>query len=389
MNAIEQIGLSPEQRAGLERAMAHYVDDGKVAGLVTLLARPTGEPYLKAYGLRHRASGDPMQVDTLMRIASLTKPITATAVMMLVEEGKLSLSDPVVRFIPSFGNLKVDANGETKKLSRSMTIWHLLTHTSGLVYGIFDDTPVASQYRRRGLRRKRREEIVATLADLPLAFQPGARWHYSISYDVLGYIIDLVTDRSFEDFLQERIFRPLGMSDTGFVVPELLAHRLAAFYTAPNDDGYDLIDDPDESPYLDRERPRSAGGGLISTAPDYLRFMRMILNDGQLEGTGLLSADVIRQMISNQLPEDMIPLRMGARTMDGVGYGYGFGVKVNGRQVSGQPPEGTFWWAGVTGAYAWGDPVEQLIGIVMLQSARYYEPAQTLRSHLYRALEEA
>jgi CubicO group peptidase (beta-lactamase class C family) len=386
MDTIERLGLSSDQLAELERAMARYVEEGKVAGLVTLLAKPTGEPYLKAYGVRSRERGGSMAVDTLMRIASLTKPITATAVMMLAEEGNLSLSDPVVRFIPSFGDLKVQAKGEVKKLSRSMTIWHLLTHTSGLVYGLFDDTPVASTYRRRGVRRKRREEIVATLADLPLAFQPGSRWHYSISYDVLGYIIDLVTGRPFEDFLHERIFRPLGMSDTGFVVSEMLVDRLAAFYTAPLGDGYELIDAPEESTYLDPDRPRSAGGGLVSTAPDYLRFMRMILNGGELDGTRLLPQESVRRMITNQLPEEMVPICMGSRTLDGVGYGYGFGVKVTEGDDPGQPPPGTFWWAGVTGAYAWGDPVEDLIGIVMVQSARYYEPAQTLQAHLYRAL---
>lgn len=395
MTELERIGLRPELIQHVEQTARRYVEQGKVAGLVTVLAGSEGEPYAKAHGRRSLETDEPMQVDTLMRIASLTKPITAAATLLLVEDGRLSLDEPVAEHIPEFRDLKVLVDDETPRrtvpLKRPITLRHLLTHTSGLAYGLLGDTPVESMYRRAEVLGSPLEELVEKLATLPLAAQPGETWRYSISYDILGYIIERVAGTTFDEFLRSRLFRPLEMRDTGFAVPEILSHRLAGYYTAPGDDGLQPME-PGAGSYLHRAgkgagRPiHSGGGGLIATAPDYVRFMRMMLNGGELGGTHLLRSRTVRRMTTNQLDEDQLPIRLGRRVLDGMGYGFGFGVKVTDATSAGQPSKGTYWWAGITGTLAWADPELGLIGIVMTQAARYYEPAFAFQNSVYRAL---
>ena len=394
MSTVEDLALTGDGLERLEQTIQRLVDRHKVAGLVTLLWRgPSDEghevphPYTRAYGMRDREFGEPMEPATLMRIASLTKPITAAATLMLVEEGRLDLEAPVSRHIPGFADLRVLVDGkseETAPLERPMTLHHLLTHTSGLASGLFDG-PVESRYRRAGVTRMSKAALIETLQGMPLVAQPGDRFHYSIGYDVLGRIIELAAEQPFDIFLRDRIFQPLRMSDTGFVVPEVLADRLATVYAAPRGDGKlrRLDDEPDE---LDQNRPRSGSGGLISTAADYLRFMRMILQGGELDGSRLLRPESARLMTTNQVPKALLPISMGPDDMQGMGYGYGFGVKVTPSKSTGDPPEGTFWWAGMTGTLAWGDPRHALIGIALAQAMRYWEPAYTFQRLVYRSL---
>ena len=396
MSSMEDVGLTGDGVARLEQKIQSLIDRGKVAGLITLLWRGSSDPddkaphpYTRAYGMRDREFGEPMEPATLMRIASLTKPITAAATLMLVEEGRLDLEAPVSQYIPGFAELRVLVDEEseaTAPLERPITLHHLLTHTSGLASGLFDG-PVESQYRRARVTRMPKAELIETLQGLPLVAQPGDRFHYSIGYDVLGTIIELAAEQPFDVFLRDRIFQPLGMRDTGFVVPEVLADRLAAVYAAPRGDGdlRRLDDEPDE---LDQNRPRSGSGGLISTAADYLRFMRMILQGGELDGNRLLQPETATLMTTNQIPEALRPISMGPDEMQGMGYGYGVGVKVTPPKSTGDPPEGTFWWAGMTGTLAWGDPSHRLIGIVLAQAMRYWEPAYTFQRLVYRALRE-
>jgi CubicO group peptidase (beta-lactamase class C family) len=394
MSTGEDLGLTEDGLERLEQAIQHLIDRDKVAGLVTLLWRGPGEegreaphPYTRAYGMRDREFGEPMEPATLMRIASLTKPITAAATLMLVEEGRLDVEEPVSRHIPGFADLRVLVDGESEEtapLESPITLHHLLTHTSGLASGLFDG-PVESRYRRAGVTRMPKAELIETLQGMPLVAQPGARFHYSIGYDVLGTIIERAAEQPFDSFLRDRIFQPLGMSDTGFVVPEVLADRLAAIYAAPRGDG-ELRRLDDERDELDQNRPRSGSGGLISTAADYLRFMRMILLGGELEGSRLLQPESAKLMTTNQVSEELLPISMGPDAMQGMGYGYGFGVKVTSSKSTGDPPEGTFWWAGMTGTLAWGDPGHALIGIALAQAMRYWEPAYAFQRLVYRAL---
>lgn len=393
MMNLEGIGLQADAARRVTETAQRYVERGKVAGLVTALAYSEGEPYIEAYGLRDLASREPMRPDTLVRIASLTKPITAAAALKLIEDGRLGLDDAVADYVPALGDLEVltEDGGEerTVPMARPITIRHLLTHTSGLAYGLFADSPVESLYRRAGVLDADLETLIETLADLPLVSQPGEAWRYSISYDVLGYLIQTIADMPFDAYLRTRLFQPLEMPDTGFIVPEMLSHRLAGYYSAPDDDKLTLLDPPGESEYLDPDRARSGGHGLVSTAPDYLRFLRMLLNDGEVDGTHLLRPSTVRQMTTNQLDEDQLPIRLGPRVLEGMGYGFGFGVKVTEAKSAGQPSKGTYWWAGITGAMAWVDPEFSLIGVVMTQAARYYEPAFAFQNSLYRALRQS
>jgi CubicO group peptidase (beta-lactamase class C family) len=375
----------------LEEMLQRRVDEAKVAGLITLLwqgsTEDEGTTYTRAYGLRDREQDAPMETTTLIRIASLTKPITAAATLMLVEEGHIELDEPVSRFIPGFAELRVLTHAdreETASLERPITFRHLLTHTSGLASGLFDG-PVESRYRRAGVTRMPMASLIEALQEMPLIAQPGERFHYSISYDVLGYLVQRVAGQPLDVFLRERIFQPLGMRDTGFVVPEVLADRLAAVYAAPSGDGElrRLEQGQDE---LDPDRPRSGGGGLVSTAADYLRFMRMVLSGGELDGARLLQPETVAWMTTNQVDEELLPISMGPQEMHGMGYGYGFGVKVARSRSAGDPPEGIFWWAGMTGTLAWGDPRHDLIGIVLAQAVRYWEPAYAFQGLVYRAL---
>jgi CubicO group peptidase (beta-lactamase class C family) len=395
MSTGEDLGLTEDGLERLEQAIQRLIDRNKVAGLVTLLWRGPAEegreaphPYTRAYGKRDREFGEPMEPATLMRIASLTKPVTAAATLMLVEEGRLDLEEAISHYIPGFADLRVLVDGESEEtapLERPITLHHLLTHTSGLASGLFDG-PVESTYRRAGVTRMPKAELIETLQGMPLVAQPGDRFHYSISYDVLGYIIERAAEQPFDSFLRDRIFQPLGMSDTGFVVPEVLVDRLAAIYAAPRGKG-ELRRINDESDELDQNRPRSGSGGLISTAADYLRFMRLILQGGELDGSRLLQPESAKLMTTNQVSQELLPISMGPDAMQGMGYGYGFGVKVTPSKSPGDSPEGTFWWAGMTGTLAWGDPRHALIGIALAQAMRYWEPAYTFQRLVYRALE--
>jgi len=284
----EEVGLSGERLARIdEHLQARYLDQKKIAGALTLVARRGRIAYLSPIGMMDLERGVPTAEDTIWRIYSMSKPITSVALMTLYERGMFQLDDPVHKYIPEWENLRVYAGGNypnflTTRPERPMTIRDLMSHTSGLTYGFMERTNVDAAYRKLdvggGAAGGTLREMIEKLATLPLEFSPGTRWNYSVSTDVLGYLVEVMSSVRFDDFLQQQIFGPLGMVDTGFTVPADKQRRFAANYNRRRDKSLRLEDDPVDSPYTKPRSFLSGGGGLVSTAADYLRFSQMLLN---------------------------------------------------------------------------------------------------------------
>jgi CubicO group peptidase (beta-lactamase class C family) len=331
----------------------------------------------------------------------MTKPITSVALMMLVEEGLIALDDPVHRFIPQWRNLGVYEAGfletfRTRPAKAPMRIVDLLRHTSGLTYGLQQRTNVDAAYRKFGFGDPAGagtlESMIEGLGRMPLEASPGDVWNYSVSTDVLGYLVGKISGMPFEDFLRQRIFAPLGMVDTDFYVPAAKASRLAACYMLDRDARLRLQDDPSNSSYLRVPTFISGGGGLVSTAADYLRFCRMLLNGGVLDGVRLLSPKTVELMTANHLPggkelPDMSVSLFSEASYSGVGFGLGFAVTTNPARTLVPGSEGDFFWGGMASTYFWIDPREQLIVIFMTQfiPSTLYNLRRELRTLVYSA----
>jgi CubicO group peptidase (beta-lactamase class C family) len=354
--APEKVGVSSARLNRIGKAMQSYVDQGKLAGLVTMIARP------------------------IFRIHSMTKPITSAAVMMLHEQGDFQLKDPVSRFIPGFKDVRVFVNAtesglELAEPEREVTIQDLLTHTSGLVYGDPEGSPVeaavwqADREAEKVTPDETLEEWIQRLVRLPLAHQPGSKLHYGLSTDVLGYVVEVISGLAFDAFLEERTFVPLGMVDTGFYVPQERIGRLAAMYGPAEGGGLQVIDRAETSKYSKPKRFLSGGGGLVSTASDYMRFAQMLLNGGELNGVRLLSRETVELMTMNHLSDELIPIQLDPLTsyLKGHGFGLGFAVITNVAQSGMFGSEGAYWWGGAANTFFWVDPRERLIGLIMPQ----------------------
>jgi CubicO group peptidase (beta-lactamase class C family) len=379
----EDVGMSSERLERLDSAMQKYVDDDRLAGVVTLLARRGKVAHLGAYGMADREAGVAMAPDTIFRIASMSKAITSTAAMMLYEEGALALDDPVSKHLPEFADTMVSARvempeeGEDQESedvyelvhpTRPMTVRHLLTHTSGLTYAGGRMAPLFEGVRHSGgfvLADFTLEEMVKDVAAVPLAFHPGEQWHYGYSTDVLGRVVEAVSGATLAEFFDERIFKPLGMEDTAFYLPSSSVPRLAAVYS-PQEEGTGLARHRDEDgppntyPDAGPQKLYCGGGGLSATILDYARFCQMILNGGELDGVRILSPTTVRMMGRDNLGED-VDFGGGNR------FGLGFLVHtdaVKSRHVSG---EGTLSWGGFWHTDFWIDPEEELVGILMTQ----------------------
>lgn len=366
----EEVGLSFERLQRIDDAFRSYAEEGRIAGAVGMVLRHGKLAYTGAWGMRDVAAGDPQEADDIFRIASMTKPLTSVAVMMLYEEGRFFLSDPVGRYLPELANLAVAKLAEatsaddipTERAFRPITIQDLLRHTSGLTYGTFSNTVVDSLYRReRAGGEATLKDMVTHLSQLPLAYQPGTRWNYSLSTDVLGRLVEVVSGQSFDVFLRERIFEPLDMVDTGFYVPASERDRFARSYGHQGAERTLTVNDT-----LGFMRPPtrfSGGGGLVSTARDYPRFAQMLLNGGELDGARILGRKTIELMTTDHLP-DGIPTGF---LRPGWGFGLGFTVK-NEAGLDGMPGSvGNYYWYGILGTSFWVDPEEDLIGIFMIQ----------------------
>ena len=400
------LGFSPARLARIDRFMEEkYVGPGKLAGTLSLIARRGEIAHIGTTGHADVARGTPMAENTIFRIYSMTKPITSVALMMLVEEGKIALDDPVHRYIPEWKHLGVfvagthDMGWQTSPPTRPMQVVDLLRHTAGLTYGFQLRTNVDAGYRAEKIGEIEKagtlEDMIKALAKMPLEFSPGEAWNYSVATDVCGWLVQVVSGQKFEDFLAERLFKPLGMVDTGFHVREGQGHRLATCYRPTRAGGIAVQDDAADSEFLREPSFISGGGGLVSTAQDYLRFAQMILNGGTLDGHRYISRKTVDLMIANHLPGG-VDLPALSRSLfseaayEGVGFGLGFATSTNAARTLMPGSDGDHFWGGAASTFFWIDPVEELIGIFMTQliPSSTYPVRRELRTLVYSALDD-
>ena len=378
----ESVGLSSERLARIDRFIQRkYLDTGRMPGALTMIFRRGEVAHCSAIGMADLERKTPLREDTLFRIYSMTKPLTTVAFMMLVEEGRVALDEPVHRVIPAWKDLGVFQGGfmesfRTKRPHRPMLMIDLLRHTSGLTYGFQQSTNVDAAYRALKIGEIEKhgtlDEMVEKLASLPLEFSPGTAWNYSVSTDVLGYIVGKLTGQPFEAYLRERILQPLGMADTDFHVHAGKEARFAACYAATPTGATTLQDDPATSAFLRPPTLISGGGGMVSTASDYLKFCRMLLNGGTLGGVQLLSPKTIALMTRNHLPDnqDLPALScslFSEANYNGIGFGLGFAVTMDPAKTMIPGTAGEYSWGGAASTAFWIDPAEDLITIFMTQ----------------------
>src|SRR5580693_733759 len=413
----ESAGMS---KAAFDRLEDHlksrYVDAGRFPGTQLLVYRRGKVVHSAVQGFADVERKAPVKDDTIYRIYSMTKPITSVAFMMLFEEGRVALDEPVAKYIPEWKNLGVFVAGVapaflTRPPSRPMLIVDLLRHTSGLTYGFQQRSNVDAAYRENKIgevvKAGTLQSMIEDLGKIPLEFSPGEAWNYSVSTDVIGYLIGLISGKPFETFLQERIFDPLGMKDTGFFVPPEKARRLAACYSASpqgamtfhatdRKGGLTLQDDPATSSFLSPPSFISGGGGLCSTSADYLTFCRALLNGGELDGVRLIGPKTLALMTSNHLPGDRTLPELSRSlfseaTYHGIGFGLGFSVTLDPAQTLIPGSRGEYAWGGAATTSFWIDPVEELIAIFMTQvlPSSAYPIRRELRTMVYAAITDS
>ena len=377
-----EVGMSAERLARIETRFKSYVDESLLSGWALTIAREGKIALSASCGLADRENNKPITDDTIYRIFSMTKPITAVAAMMLWEEGKFELHDHVSKFIPEFGESKVFLGGTFLKpmlgpQTSAMEMWHLFTHTAGLTYGFMYSHPVDELYRRAGMewgfpRDLDLAGVCSLLAQQPLLFQPGSEWNYSTSIDVLGRVVEVISGQRLGDFLHDRIFAPLGMSDTAFYCPEEKADRLAALYLAHPKTRLAKRGDAADRGTNKLPAADGGGGGLVSTMPDYVRFAEMLRRGGEFNGVRLLSPRTVNYMASNHLPGNVDLTEYGrplhAETdYDGVGFGLGMSVTMDPVATKTAGSVGDFGWGGAASTWFMVDPVEDITLTFMTQ----------------------
>ena len=412
MTAPETVGFSAERLERIRPAMQGYVDDGHIAGFLTVVARRGKIVHFETIGMRDIENKKPIEADTIFRIHSMSKPITSVAVMMLYEEGHFQLDTPVSQFIPEFKNMKVYNKDQTEILDakNEVTIKHLLTHTAGLTYG-WGGNPVDKRYREANLFQSGTTlaDSMKKLSEIPLVHEPGERWTYGVSTDVLGYLVEVVSGMPFEEFLQTRLFEPLGMVDTAFSVPLKKLDRFAALYQLNKEGG--MKGDKDKEKKMDDAKDKAkelkggkdakmklervakdpplendevrffpgGGGGLLSTAPDYMRFCQMLLNGGELDGVRILKQETVERM--------RYPHHEGW-------FGLGFAIVPDKESTAGKAPSdtpestGSYSWGGAAGTIFWIDPEKELIGLLMTQISDVSSSHDQFKKLTYQALTE-
>ncbi|MGD9700774.1 MAG: serine hydrolase domain-containing protein [Acidimicrobiia bacterium] len=378
----DEVGVSAERLARIAPHFRRYVDDGLLPGWSLAIARDGKIVHLDTYGHQDVESGAPVTLDTVFRIYSMTKPITSVAALMLWEEGKIELTDPVSRYIPSFAGARVWRSGSVTKpvtdpVTEEMRLWHLFSHTAGLTYGFMYAHPVDDLYRRAGFEwgtppGADLADVCDRIAELPLLFQPGREWNYSVATDVLGRVVEVASGMSLDEFFRSRIIEPLGMVDTGFHVPESERHRLAALYVpTPGTQRIHRMDAMGNAA-LGPPACLSGGGGLVSTLADYHRFALMLLGEGSVDGVRLLGPRTVHYMASNHLPGGQDLSEFGRplfaeTTFDGVGFGLGVSVTIDPVKAKTSGSAGDFGWGGAASTAFWVDPVEDLTVVFMTQ----------------------
>ena len=397
-------GMS-SRRLGLmdDHIERNYIDTGKFTGSLVGIYRKGRLVHDSTMGLMDRERKKPVEWDTVFRIFSMTKPVTSVALMMLFEKGLIQLDDPVYRYIPSFRKLEVYVSGvdgsfETRAPDRSLTIKDLLSHQSGFTYDFLKENEIDAAYSSRGIgsaTQKDLASLIDSLSDLPLLFSPGDRWNYSVSTDVCGHLVELISGQSLDTFFYENIFEPLGMSDTGFYVPAVDIPRFSANYLYNLNGLPKLLDDPLKSRFIKRPSFLSGGGGLVSTAEDYLSFCRMILGGGELNGNRILSRKTIDLMSANHLTggvdlAEVASGRWSETSYQGMGFGLGFSVVKDPSMTLVPGSVGELAWGGMANTAFWIDPLEDMAVVFMTQlvPSGIYNIRRELRTLVYSAIED-
>ena len=393
----ESVGFSSERLERLHSFMKQTVDDKQISGVVTLLARHGKVVDFWSYGQRDIASGAPMTKDTIFRDFSMTKPVTGVAMMILYEQGKWLPSDPIAKYIPEFAHLKVfngvgaDGKPILVEPDHQPTMAELMSHTAGFTYGLFGDTPVDHMYRDvKPLQAKSLQEFIDRMATLPLLYQPGKGWTYSVSMDIEGYIVEKLSGQSLPDFMRDNIYRPLGMKDAGFFVPAEKRSRFVTHYRTDSEGK--LIPNPGipGRDYSVEPGMASGGGGIVSTAEDYCRFAQMLLNGGELDGHRIIAPATVKLMTSNHLSPELLAGHFGiGNNMMRPGYGYGYNGAVEFDPQTANLPDGkgTYQWDGAAGTWFWVDPTNDVVFVGMIQQAYPWPPLEyESRALVYQAL---
>ncbi len=389
-------GVDPVRLAKIGGWMRRWIDSGRLTGASVLVHRRGRTVYADQAGMADRERGLPMAADTVVRLYSMTKPLTSVALMMLYEDGLFQLDDPIAAALPEFAAMRVWAGEghDPVPADRGITYRDLLTHTSGLTYGFMNATPVDAMYRDAGVDFQTSDyslgEVVAKAAALPLLAQPGTRWNYSIATDVLGHLVAVLSGQPFDVFLRERVLAPLRMDETDFAVRDDQRPRFAANYARGQDGSAALLDDPATSVFLSRRLP-SGGGGLVGTGANYLRFCRFLLGRGELDGVRLLGRKTVELMMANHLDGDMAAMgqaRFSESSYAGIGFGLGFSVMLDPAraQIVGTPGECA--WGGAASTAFWVDPAEDLavVFLTQLTPSSTYPVRRELRVLVYSAL---
>lgn len=385
----EKVGMSSERLEQLSNLGQGYVDKEQYSGIVTLVARKGRVVHFQAHGIYGVDNPKPLETDTLFRIYSMTKPITAVAAMTLYEQGKFHMNDPVSKYLPEFSEQKILVNGELQKPESEMTMRQLFTHTAGLSYGFTQGNQVDLEYQKAQLfSSKNLDEFVSKAAQLPLLYQPGTRYHYSISVDILGAVIERLSGMPLDQYFQKVLFEPLQMHDTFFSVPEDKISRLASdqYWDAETKKITTVPADQSQS-YLNRTL-FMGGGGLVSTAADYFRFAQMVLNGGSFEGVRILGPKTVEYLSSNHL-SDKVRNEGDHDLHAGQSMALGFGLVTNSGLMPAVSSVGELSWAGLAGTKFWIDPQEELITIGLVQLYRTPWPLRfDLKASSYQAITE-
>ena len=383
------VGLSQDRLDRITAAMKEDVDQGYLAGAIGVVARHGKIAYWETVGLADIAAKRPMRDDAIFRIYSMTKPIVGVALMTLYEEGKFSLREPVKKYIPELGDAKVLVGKKAVQAKREMTIQDLMRHTAGLTYGLFGKSPADDLYVEADLLSGNSsvDDFIQKLAKLPLKHQPGSAWEYSVSVDVQGRLIEVLSGMDLAAFMSERVFKPLGMRDTGFTVPPGKKDRFVEIYQKTEDEQSIEPAPPGRSKrYYDYESAwYSGGGGLVSTTRDYLRFCQMLLNGGELDGKRVLSRKTVELMTMDHLGETR---RASSILTKGYGFGLDFAVHANPAESGLNGSAGEFNWGGLAGTIFWVDPAEELIGLYMIQMLppRFEDSRNQFKRLAYQAI---
>jgi CubicO group peptidase (beta-lactamase class C family) len=398
-----EVGMDADRLARIDRHFARYVDEGRLAGWLAVVTRRGKIAHVAMHGQRDAEAELPVQPDTVWRLYSMTKPVTSVAAMILLEEGRLELTDPVSRYVPAFADSRVYVKGSALKpltvpVTEPIRVWHLLTHTSGLTYGFHHTHVTDAIYRRHGYEWgvPAGTDLAAACeawAGMPLAFQPGAEWNYSVSTDVLGRVVEVVSGQTLDEFFAERIFGPLGMTETSFGVPEQRADRLAALYSPDPRTGRFARNDNMGNAALGTPAFLSGGGGLVGTAGDYHRFTQMLRRGGELDGARILGSRTLRYMTRNQLPGGADLEQIGRplfaeSSMEGTGFGLGFSVVLDEAAGKALCSPGEFAWGGAASTNFWVDPREEITAMFFTQllPSSTYPIRSQLRTLVYQSL---